>query len=126
MILKTKHTDGSEKLFQPIRHSGNRAEYISDTHTDMIKDTAIVSSQSPKRQGNSLGVRRASVNFVRSVSAPVVAGDKTEVKDAKMEIAASLPVGMSEEAFKEFCANAQHFFADPAQVREIFQIGKIY
>nr|UJQ85808.1 MAG: hypothetical protein 2 [Leviviridae sp.] len=126
MILKTKRADGTDKIYSAIRHSGNRAEYISEAHDDLHKDTLIVSSQSPKRQGNSLGVRRASVNFVRGVAAPVVADDKTELKDAKMEIAASFPVGMTDKEFEEFCANVQHFFSTPEQVREIFRIGKIH
>nr|UJQ85387.1 MAG: hypothetical protein 2 [Leviviridae sp.] len=125
MKLTTKHADGTVKSYDAIRHGGNRAEYISDAHDDLNKDTAIVSSQAPKRQGNSLGVRRASVNFVRSVSVPNVAGDKTELKDGKMEILASFPVGMTDDQFSEFCANAQHFFADPEQVKQIFRIGKI-
>lgn len=125
MKLTTKHADGSVKTYEAIRHGGNRAEYIAETHDDLNKDTAIVSSQSPKRQGNSLGVRRASVNFVRSIAVPTVTGEKTENKDGKMEILASFPVGMTDDQFAEFCANAQNFFADPEQVKAIFRIGKI-
>lgn len=125
MQLKTKNAAGATKLYSAIRHGGNRAEYISDAHDDLKKDTAIVSSQSPKRQGNSLGVRRAVVNFVRSVSVPGVTEEKPELKDGKMEISASFPVGMTDKDFDEFCANAKSFFEDPDQVKKIFRIGQI-
>lgn len=124
-MLITKHSDGSEKKYTAIRQNGNRAEYISGTHDDLNKDTAIVTSQAPKRQGNSLGVRRASVNFVRSVPVPTVAGDATEKKDAKIEIVSSFPVGMADTEFDEFCVNAKEFFSNPDQLKAIFRIGKI-
>lgn len=125
MQIKTKDVANAAKLYDEYRTTGNRAEYIAPAHTDLVKDKVIVTSAAPAGKAGSQQNRRSSVNFVRSAQVPAAEEGKTQLKDAKIEILASLPVGMVDAQFNELCANAAGFFSDPVQVKNVLRVGRI-
>lgn len=90
-----------------------------------MKDKVIVTSAAPAGKAGSQQNRRSSVNFVRSAQVPAAEEGKTQLKDAKIEILASLPVGIVDAQFNELCANAAGFFSDPVQVKNVLRVGRI-
>lgn len=125
MQIKTKKVDGTAKVYDLYRVSGNRAEYIAAGHSDLYKDKVIVSSTAGGVTRASLGNRKASINFVKAhdikTRTPL-----TEVADAKIEILSSLPAGMSDDQVLELVANAREFFTQSVdELVAIIRTGKI-
>lgn len=125
MQIKTKSATDVVKTYDPYRQQGNRAEYISASHSDLKKDKVIVSSTAGSGKNAAAQNRRSNVNFVRSVEVPAAEVGKSVLKDAKIEVLASLPTGMTDVEFDELCANAAGFFSDIEQVKTVLRIGRI-
>jgi len=121
-----KNAAGSDVVYGEFRHNGNRAEYIGPDHDDLKKDILILTSVSPKQTRDSRGNRKGSANLVRTVPAPDLVEGQQVLKDMKLEISGSVPAGTSDEQVSEFAARLASLLADPAIVKEIFQVGKIF
>jgi len=92
MSIALKNVAAEAQAYDAYRTEGNRTSYIGVSHTDSVKDLLTVTSNAPKRSSASYGNRRSSFNLIRSVSVPNPAGG-SDIKDAKIELVVSLPVG---------------------------------
>nr|UJQ85928.1 MAG: hypothetical protein 2 [Leviviridae sp.] len=109
-------------VFSEFRHNGNRCEYISDTHSDVLKDTLVLTSASPKQTMDSYGNRRSSANLIKTV--PVVAPDgETVRKDMKLEVLSSVPVGVAFTEFEAECDRMVALLSDTTNRQKLFEIG---
>lgn len=100
MSITTKAPDDSNVVYNAIRTEGPRTSYIGANHSDITKDMLVVTSNNPKRVGDSYGNRRTSFNLVRSSAVGTPSGSE-EVKDAKVELLISVPVGTSDALLDE-------------------------
>ena len=123
-MLNTKNMAGTAVAYSRYRSAGNRTEYVGPVNSDLIKDQIILQSTAPKTQGENRGNRRSSVNVLSGVSVLNTKG-VTVVRDAKLELLASVPAGMTESDFKELCARQAALLADSAFVRNLFLTGLI-
>lgn len=105
MAITLKNFAAANVVYNAFRTEGNKTSYIGPAHTDLVKDSVIASSTSPKRTATSYGNRRASVNIVRSATVDVPGGS-TEVKDLKIELVTSIPVGTPVADINELFARA--------------------
>lgn len=103
MSITLKDAANTDVDYGQFRVVGDRVEYIGASHNDITKDWLSVSSQSPKRNATSYGNRRSTFKVVRSVSVATPNGG-TEIKDARIEISVSLPVGMTQADIDELQA----------------------
>lgn len=102
-MITLKDVAIADVTYNPFRTEGNQTVYIGPEHSDIYKDQLVLSSTAPKRVANSFGNRRSVIKLLRAVVVATPDGG-TEVKDAKMEINVSIPVGISDEAFSELQA----------------------
>lgn len=125
MQIKTKNADGTAKVYDTFRVSGNRAEYISGEHSDLKKDKCIVSSNSGGVTKTSLGNRKSSINFVKTNDVENRLNEK-ELADAKIEIVTSFPAGLTDAQVSDLIANARDFFTQsPDVLLQIVRKGMI-
>ena len=123
-MLNTKNLAGTAVTYSRYRSAGNRTEYVGPANSDLTKDQIILQSTAPKTQGENRGNRRSSVNVVSGVSVLNTKGVSV-VRDAKLELLASVPAGMTEGDFKELCARQAALLADPTFVKNLFLTGLI-
>jgi len=105
MTITLKDRLDADKAYSQFRIVGDRTEYIGPDHSDVTKDHLILSSVSPKRTATTYGNRRSTFKVVRSISVATPDGG-TEQKDARIEIAVSLPVGLSTDDLDELQSRA--------------------
>jgi hypothetical protein len=125
MSLTTKNAAGSPVEYSLFRVEGNRATYIGDAHSDLIKDQIILTSASPKQSRDTYGNRRTSLNVVRTIKVATPLVDTTVARDMKLEPLASVPVGATFEEFQELSARAVGLLEDPIFLKSLYLTGQI-
>jgi len=124
MSLSTFDNNAVAVVYDHYRTDQNRATYVGPVHSDLSKDSMIVTSVAPKRNGVSFGNRRSSLNLVQSVQVLDTNG-LTVTKDMKVEILISLPAGVTEDALKEAVSRVRGVLNANATVVDLFHSGKI-
>lgn len=81
-----------ESSFVQFRVVGDSAKFIGPLHSDTVAEVLSIKSLSPKRGNNQFGNRRSTVALTTGTSVIDLNGDTT-VRDRKMAIEASIPVG---------------------------------
>ena len=116
-------------IYKIYRHSGNKAEYLAGTSTDIQKRMLLLTSNPPKSTQANSGVRRSHANFVESVNVPIdLCNPGTSdcmAMDAKLELVSSLPVGTPEADVDRLIANLTALCANTALLKSIITDGKI-
>jgi hypothetical protein len=124
MTITLNDTTPTGQDYVLFRAVDNRATYISGSHTDLVSDQLLVTSVPPKRTATSYGNRRSSANLIRSVDVLDPEGE-TVKRDAKLEVIASFPVGMSQADREEFYARIAHLLTQETVLEDMFSIGNI-
>jgi len=124
MSISTLDKDSVAVVYTHYRTENNRAVYIGPLHSDLVKDTMIISSAAPKRNGVSFGNRRSSINLITTVIVDDVNGVPTS-KDMKVELSVSLPAGVTTDTLKESLARVAHILTTTTTSMELLHIGKI-
>jgi len=106
------------------RVEGDRAVYIGPLHSDTLADKLITKSVAPKRNGLNLGNRRSDINLITSTSVLDGAG-ATVVRDRKIAIVSSLPVGTTSAHVAEDVARLKELLNQPNVVEQIMLTGQI-
>ena len=77
----------------------NKATYIAtDEHSDTARSTMDLYRTAPRRQGDSLGVRKSAIKLTRDFAVPTADGieGETNLVPAIVQVSWSLPVGLSD------------------------------
>nr|UJQ84985.1 MAG: hypothetical protein 2 [Leviviridae sp.] len=124
MALVLKDKAAASVTFAEFRQEGNRAEYVGPNHTDLDKQTVILSSEAPKQNGVTYGNRRSVAKVIDTVTVAAPTGADVR-RDMKLELSASIPVGATFAEFEELAANVAEMLAQPTLLNDLFMIGKI-
>lgn len=122
-MLNLKNKAGTAVVYNFVTHGGSSTTYIGPEHSDLLADSITLTSASPARKGNDYGNRRSRSNLQRAVKvASPTAVDV--VKNAKLELLASVPVGMTDIQFEELCARQAALLSDSTYVKFLFIQGR--
>lgn len=125
MPIILKKADATNASYELYRSEGARAEYRGEQHNDLVTDSLVISATEPKKTSNSNGNRRALMKILRTMVVSAPNGVSTEKKDAKIEIATSLPVGATAADIGELLARAAQMLLTSELAVELVQQGKI-
>lgn len=105
------------------RHTSSAVVYIGANHTDLLEDSVTISSVAPTRKATDYGNRRSRSNLQVGieVAGPTVAAMH---KNAKLELIASVPVGMTLAQFKELAARQAALLSSDEYLKKIFITGQ--
>nr|UJQ85748.1 MAG: hypothetical protein 2 [Leviviridae sp.] len=124
MSIVTKNAAGTNVTYNVYRKETNRANYIGPTHSDILKDTLVITSVPPKSNGTTYGNRRSSANYLVTITTSNPDGTSS-AKDMKVEVAVSLPAGATFATLKEALARIAGTMTDDAVATDLYHIGKI-
>jgi hypothetical protein len=124
MSIVTKNAAGTNVTYNVYRKETNRAVYIGPSHSDILKDSLVISSVPPKSGSSAYGNRRSSANYLVTITTGNPDGSNS-AKDMKVEVSVSLPAGASFATLKEALARVAGTMTDDAVATDLFHIGKI-
>jgi hypothetical protein len=78
------------------RTAPNKAVYHGADHADSSRHKLEIYRTAPKRQGNSLGIRKSALKVTLDVTVPTADGAGTNVVPCLLEVSSNLPVGISD------------------------------
>jgi len=110
--------------FIQFRVSGDTAEFIGPTSSDVNTESLFVKSIAPKRGNNQYGNRRSSINLVRATDVLDLEGASV-VRNRKLTIEGSLPVGTLEADIVEDAYQLGLLLQDATFVKSVFLTGVI-
>lgn len=123
MIITTNSAAASVNYTQ-YRVSGDSATFRGPLSTDVNEDHLQVKSVAPKRGNGQFGNRRSSVNMTASTNVVDLEGNPV-VRNRKLAVEGSLPVGTLEADFINDCAKMASLLNDPVFVADLFLAGQI-
>lgn len=124
MSITLKNAANADVIYTLQRTTGDKAEYAGPNHSDLAKDSLAITSVAPRRSPTSYGNRRSSMNMIMTIVADTPDG-RTETKDFKLEVVASLPVTATESEIQEIRARVASLLAQGTLVESIINDGKI-
>lgn len=123
-MINLKNVAAAVVAYANYRVTGDRATYAGPAHTDVHSDKLVLTSTAPKRNGVNLGNRRSSANLATTTTVDDANGVST-VRDRKMEILVSLPVGVTLADLKEDAARIIEFLSNDTLIENFFIKGQI-
>nr|UJQ85126.1 MAG: hypothetical protein 2 [Leviviridae sp.] len=115
MSLTLKDNADANVTYTQVRSSatsnGVKTTYSGPAHTDIAKDSLVVTTQDPKRTSDSYGNRRTSIAYYKTIDVDAPNGVTGVMKDLKVEVSVSLPVGATASELNEAAARVQAFLA---------------
>lgn len=123
-MLTLKNAAGTAVEYHFVAHqAGMSTSYIGPDHSDLLADSITLTTAAPARKGNDYGNRRSRANLQRAVT--VTSPSSIEVvKNAKLELLASVPVGMTQAQFTELCARQAELLSNVDYVKFLFIQGR--
>lgn len=117
-------TDDSTVNYSQYRVSGDKAEFIGPASTDLHTDSIYVRSTAPKRGNGQYGNRRSNIDVVRGTNVVDLEGQSV-VRDRKLGVVASYPVGTTAAEIIEDAKNLASLLEDSTFVENVFLKGII-
>jgi len=121
--LTLKNAAGEAVTYDFLNNTANSTSYIGTEHSDLQADLIVLTSVNPTRRATDYGNRRGKSNLQRGIVAETPIGDSV-VKNAKLEVSSSVPVGMPFAEFKEFCARQAAFLMNDEYCEHLFMQGR--
>jgi hypothetical protein len=116
--------DASTEDYISYRVSGDSAEYIGPDASDINVDSLRIRSIAPKRGNGQYGNRRSQVSLNTGTDVVDVEGNNT-VRDRKLLVESSYPVGTTLEQITEDCAKMASLLQSPSFIEKVFKTGII-
>lgn len=116
--------DATTDNFLQFRVSGDKAVFIGPNHTDFLIDTLTLQASEPKRGNNQFGNRRTDVSLIRGTQVVDLEGQSV-IRNRKMAISNSLPVGTSFDDLKEDAFQMSELLKNEDFLRALFTQGII-
>jgi len=110
--------------YAEFRSTSHRAVYIGAGHSDLNKETLIVSTSDPKRGPETYGNRKSKVTRIAGVQVDDPCSGSS-VKDLKLGLDASIPVGTSLTELMAAGADLIKILQSRTAMQEIFLTGKV-
>lgn len=123
-MITTKNVSAADVSFAQYRVNGDTAIFIGPASTDVVNDMLMIKSVAPKRGNGSYGNRKSSLNLIRSTTVKDLQ-DNDVVRDRKLEVTSSLPVGAKLADLIEDAHELGTLLQDPTFVENLFLLGKI-
>jgi hypothetical protein len=98
------------KAYVTHRTDGSKTVLHGPDHTDLSKDLLVISAPDVKRRADSYGNRKVVLTMIRSLTVATPDGE-TAVKDQRVRIESSIPVGYTSDAEKDCLQNAADILA---------------
>lgn len=122
--INTESAAGVPCVYELFRQEGDRATYVAPDNTDLHKSTLVVQSVAPKRNGDSYGNRRTTLNLLEAQSV-VDAANVTVTRDLKVALTTSIPVGVTLAEMKEQCYKLSVLLQDASFVENVIMNGRL-
>lgn len=123
MPLTTKDAASAAVAYTYYNRTSGSTEYIGPDHSDLSNDRLVFTSKKPKQTAVSYGNRRSSMNLIGSQTVANPAGDNV-MRDGKVEVLASVPVGQTFAQFKERISRIIGLLETDAVVEKLFITGQ--
>jgi len=124
MITLTKSDNTTTENYLQFRVSGDKSQFIGPNHTDFLVDSLQLHATAPKRGNNQYGNRRTDVSLIRGTEVVDLEGSPV-VRNRKLGISSSLPVGTTFEDFKEDAYEMSGLLRDEDFLLALFTQGII-
>lgn len=123
MITLTS-TTATDVLYNQFRVVGDAATFLGTDATDASRDQLAIRSTSPKAGNNFLGNRRSTISKVKSTNVVNQTGEPV-VRDRKISVDFSMPVGVTEESLIEDAYQLGSLLQNADFIKKFALVGQI-
>lgn len=123
-MITTQDSAAANVVYTQYRVSGDSAIFTGPLSSDITEDHLQLKSLAPKRGNGQYGNRRSAINMTASTAVTDLAGNPV-VRNRKLAVESSLPVGTVEADFINDCAKMASLLSDATFVSQLFLAGTI-